>query len=70
MEYTCENKYPNLHVGDEIELISMEGEVQMKPGLRGVIDFFDAIQVHVKWNNGSSLALIPEIDKFVKINSN
>ena len=61
---TCEEKYPNIKVGDTIRLIEMEGEEHMTKGLTGTVEFFDAIQIHVRWKNGSSLALIPEIDKF------
>ena len=60
----CEEKYPNIKVGDTIRLIQMEGETQMKKGMTGTVEFFDAIQIHVRWKNGSSLALIPEIDQF------
>ncbi len=43
----------------------MEGEQQMAEGLEGTIDYVDdASQIHINWENGSSLALIPEVDKF------
>ena len=43
----------------------MEGKSQMPKGLEGIIDYVDdAPQIHVNWENGSSLALIPEVDKF------
>lgn len=61
---TCEEKYPGIKVGDEIVLISMKDEPQMPEGLHGTVLFFDAVQIHIRWENGSSLALIPEIDKF------
>lgn len=61
---TCQSKYPGIKVGDRIRLISMKDEPQMKEGLMGVVSFFDAVQIHVHWENGSSLALIPEIDRF------
>ena len=51
--------------GIKVRLIHMEGEPQMTEGLEGAIDYIDdAPQIHVKWENGSSLALIPELDKF------
>ena len=35
----------------------------------GTIKFTDGIgQIHVKWDNGRSLAVIPNVDKFVIIN--
>ena len=65
-------KYINqIKPGDMVELISMVGEPQMKAGLKGKVKFIDDIcQIHVQWQNGSSLALVPE-DKFKIIhNSN
>ena len=51
--------------GDRVSLIEMEGEKQMAKGLSGTIDFIDdAGQIHVSWENGSSLALVPSKDKF------
>ena len=51
--------------GTKIKLIYMHGEPQMPCGLIGSVRFIDsANQIHVTWQNGSSLALIPEIDKF------
>lgn len=51
--------------GIKVRLIHMEGEPQMTEGLEGAIDYIDdAPQIHVNWENGSSLALIPEVDKF------
>ena len=51
--------------GTKIKLICMKNEPQMPSGLIGTIEFIDdAKQIHVQWENGSSLALIPEIDKF------
>ena len=66
---TCEDKYPWIKVGDTIRLIRMEGEPDIPEGLTGTVVFFDSIQVHVRWANGSSRALIPEIDKHTVINS-
>ena len=57
-----------ISVGTKVELIEMQGEQQMPKGLRGVVTHIDdAAQIHVKWQNGSSLAIIPEVDKFVII---
>jgi len=58
-------RYP---VGTKIELISMNGENQMPSGLKGTVDMVDDIgQVHVDWENGSTLALIPGVDNFKKL---
>jgi len=44
--------------GTRIKLYSMKGELQMKEGLEGTVMFVDDIgQIHVKWENGSTLAL-------------
>ena len=57
-----------IKIGTTLELVEMHGEKQMPKGLRGVVTHIDdAAQIHVKWQNGSSLAIIPEIDKFVVI---
>lgn len=54
--------------GDRIECIHMEDKAAVPTGTKGTVDFVDAIgQIHVKWDNGRALALIPELDKFKKI---
>ena len=61
----AKKRYP---VGTKIELISMNGENQMPSGLKGTVDMVDDIgQVHVDWENGSTLALIPGVDSFKKL---
>lgn len=58
-------RYPE---GTLVCLDHMEKEHQMKPGLKGKVAYVDdAGQIHVKWENGSSLALIPGIDSFHKM---
>ena len=55
-------KYPK---GTPIHLHCMEGEPFMPPGSRGTVDHVDDIgQIHMKWENGSTLALIVGIDQF------
>ena len=55
-------QYPK---GTPIRLYSMEGEHTVPPGSRGVVDHVDDIgQIHMKWENGSSLALNVEEDRF------
>lgn len=54
-------QYP---AGAEVCLDHMEGESRMPSGLKGkVLCVDDAGQIHVKWENGSSLALIPGEDR-------
>lgn len=55
-------RYP---VGACICLDHMEGEQGMPGGLRGKVDFIDdAGQVHINWENGRTLPVIPEVDSF------
>lgn len=54
--------------GTRIKLYRMKGEDQMPYGLEGTITNVDDIgQIHVNWDNGSSLALCEE-DSFSIIN--
>ena len=51
--------------GVKIRLTNMYGEPQMTESPEGTVDFVDdAGQIHVNWNNGSSLALIVGADSF------
>ena len=56
-------QYP---VGTKIQLISMRDEkYPVLPGTIGEVTHIDdAGSVHMKWQNDSSLALIPEVDSF------
>jgi len=51
--------------GTRVELIHMD-DIQAPPtGTQGVIEFVDDIgQIHVKWDNGSGLALNTDYDTF------
>jgi len=52
---TLKEKYPK---GTQIVLERMNGENQMPCGLKGTVTHVDdAGQIHMKWENGSSLAL-------------
>lgn len=52
---TLRNHYKS---GTRVELINMKGEPQMPEGLEGTVDFVDDMgQIHVSWDNGSTLAL-------------
>ena len=54
--------------GTQIILEEMSGESQMPYGLKGTVDFVDDIgQIHMNWENGSSLALNVEEDSFEKV---
>lgn len=55
-------RYPK---GTVVWLDHMEGENGMPQGLKGTVAFVDDIgQIHVNWENGSSLALDAEADSF------
>ena len=54
--------------GTQIVLTEMRGENQMPYGLKGTVKFVDdAGQIHMKWENGSSLALNINEDTFEKV---
>lgn len=54
--------------GTLIELEEMKGEPQMPYGMKGTVRFVDDMgQIHMRWENGSSLALSIEEDSFNKI---
>ena len=54
--------------GTKIKLIEMVGEPQMQPGLTGTVDMVDDMgQIHMIWENGSSLALDVDVDKFTVV---
>lgn len=62
---------PSLDVGDRIELYYMEGETGVPPGTEGTVmdiapDPFspDSSLIKVKWDNGSSLSLCSDVDKW------
>lgn len=50
----------------KIQLISMRDEkYPVLPGTVGEVTHIDDMgSIHMKWQNGSSLALIPEVDSF------
>ena len=59
------NKYPR---GTRIQLDYMDDPRAIPPGTKGTVDHVDdAAQIHVKWDNGRSLAVIPGEDSFHKI---
>ena len=59
-------KYP---AGTTVQLISMDDEQAPPVGTIGEVQFVDDIgNVHVKWQNGSSLAVIPDVDSVAILN--
>lgn len=55
-------KYPK---GTVVILDKMFDYHAVPSGTRGVVQFVDdAANIHVRWENGSGLALCPDLDKF------
>ena len=52
--------------GTRLQLISMEDPyAPVESGTRGTVEFVDdGAQIHVKWDNGRGLALVPQQDSF------
>ena len=59
-------KYPK---GTKIRCIKMNDPIHPIPsGMKGEVTHVDDLgQIHMKWENGSSLALIPTKDTFEKV---
>lgn len=56
------NKYKK---GTKVKLIKMYDLQAPPPGTKGIVEFIDDIgQIHIRWNNGSSLALVVDVDEF------
>ena len=58
-------QYPK---GTRLQLISMEDPHGVPEGTVGEVELIDDIgQIHMKWETGSCLALIPGVDEFRRI---
>lgn len=68
MAETYRQSYPP---GTRLELIGMEDLFAPVPaGTRGTVLYVDdQSQIHVKWDNGSGLALIPDTDSFRRLSA-
>lgn len=54
--------------GTRIELIHMEDAQAVPPGTKGTVVCVDDMgTIHMKWDNGRSLGLIPTEDSFKRI---
>lgn len=63
-------EYPPGIVLELTEDMQSDGKPEkgMLKGLQGKVDYIDdAGQLHMHWNNGRSLALIPGVDIFIKV---
>lgn len=56
-------KYP---IGSKIKLLEKMEDIQgIKAGQLGILEYIDDEgSLHMRWDNGSGLAIIPETDKF------
>lgn len=53
-------------VGKYVQIIIMEDQYGIESGTIGVVDHIDDINnIFVKWENGRSLPMIPEIDLYI-----
>ena len=61
-----QSQYPE---GTRIYLENMnDPHAPVPPGTRGTVDFVDdAGQIHMKWDNGRTLAIVPSEDSFRKL---
>ena len=58
-------KYPP---GTQLQLNCMEDEMAVPPGSMGTVECIDdAGQIHMNWDCGRSLALIPGVDSFSRL---
>lgn len=58
----------NYPPGTRIHLIQMEDQWAVPSGTRGTVDFVDDQgQIHLKWDNGRTLAIVPQVDQFRKL---
>ena len=58
----------NYPPGTRVELIHMEDNWAVPSGTRGeVVRTDDAGQIHMKWDNGRTLAIVPQVDQFRKL---
>ena len=63
-------RYKELYpAGTRLCLINMDDPYAPVPaGTRGTVDLVDDIgQIHMSWDNGRTLALVPEVDSFRKL---
>lgn len=60
------SQYPQ---GTRLQLVDMEDPYSpVPPGMRGTVQFVDdAGQVHMIWDNGRTLEIVPEVDQFRKL---
>lgn len=54
--------------GTRIELVRMEDSQAIQPGTKGTVTFIDDMgTIHMQWDDGRTLGLIPTVDIFRKL---
>lgn len=54
--------------GTRIELNYMDDQFAVPPGTRGTVDHVDdGGNIHMKWDNGRTLSIVPQADSFRKL---
>lgn len=54
--------------GTRVLLEHMADKFAVPNGTRGTVDYVDdAGQIHMKWDNGRTLAIVPQVDSFRKL---
>ena len=54
--------------GTRIKLIHMDDNWAVPSGTRGTVEYVDdAGQIHPIWDNGRTLAIVPQVDKFRRL---
>ena len=52
-------------IGKRIKMIKMNDPYPVEPGTMGTVKFIDDNgQIHVNWDNGRTLAIIPRVDEY------
>jgi hypothetical protein len=61
---------PELNINDRVVIMDMSGESGFRPGLGGTVkritSVFGSKQYEVVWDNGSSLQILSDVDKWMK----
>ena len=64
MEHTL-NEQRKEYIGKRVRLILMKDDNPVPPGTEGTIIGVDDLRtIQVKWDNGRTLGLIPDVDQF------
>lgn len=51
--------------GMRVEMGAMDDPQPIERGTRGTIEFVDDMgTIHVKWDNGRTLGIVPDVDEF------